>query len=72
MVGGRTAAVLWGVASRTISIEVEAFLCNCRHESEAIDKIVVSRKPNNPGWEYTNCISIEGKDSHQRMFWIWH
>ena len=28
VVGGRTAAVLWSVASRTCSIQLEAFLCN--------------------------------------------
>ena len=30
MVGGRIAAVLWDVASRTCSILLVAFLCNCR------------------------------------------
>ena len=30
MVGGRKAAVLRGVASRTCSIQLVAFLCNCR------------------------------------------
>ena len=29
VVGGRTAAVLWSVASRTCSIQLVAFLCNC-------------------------------------------
>ena len=30
VVGGRTAIVLWGVASRTCSLLLAAFLCNCR------------------------------------------
>ena len=30
MIGGRTAAALWGVASRTCSILLAAFLCRCR------------------------------------------
>ena len=32
MIGGRwpTDAILWGVASRTCSILLEEFLCNCR------------------------------------------
>ena len=30
VVGGRTAAVLLGVASRTRSVLLAAFLCNCR------------------------------------------
>ena len=29
--GGRTAAALWGVASKTCSILLEAFLYSCRH-----------------------------------------
>ena len=29
VVGGHTAAVLWGVASRTCSVQLVAFLCNC-------------------------------------------
>ena len=29
VVGGCTTAVLWGVASRTCSIQLTAFLCNC-------------------------------------------
>ena len=29
MVGGRTAAALWGAASRTSSILFAAFLCRC-------------------------------------------
>ena len=28
-VGGRTAAVLWSVTSRTCSIQLIVFLCNC-------------------------------------------
>ena len=30
VMGGRTAAVLWGVASSTCSKLLAAFLCNCR------------------------------------------
>ena len=29
VIGGRTATVLWGVASKTYSIQLAAFLCNC-------------------------------------------
>ena len=30
VVGGRIAATLWGAVSRTCSILLAAFLCNCR------------------------------------------
>ena len=31
VIGSHTAAVLWGVTTRTYSILLAAFLCNCRH-----------------------------------------
>ena len=39
--GGRIVGVLWGVASRTCSILLAVFLCNCRLASPAV--LVVSK-----------------------------